>query len=109
VTAFVLALGTFLFATGVSVDASGVGAVPLAIWWVCPFLAYRTLVLTRGGEVVIGLVGVSALVAGLVALYRTDSSTAAIGFFTIPVLLWLVVLGGLVGERFVNVRRDGSA
>lgn len=108
VTAFLLALGTFFLATGESVDARGVEAVPLAMWWASPFLAYRTLVRTRSGQVVIGLVGVFALVAGLLALYRTDSSTAAIGFVTMPMLLWLVVLGGLIAERIVSSLRHRS-
>jgi hypothetical protein len=109
VTAFLLALGTFLLATGESVDARGIGAVPLAMWWASPFLAYRTLVRTRSGQVVIGLVGVVALVTALLALYKSDSSTSAIGFVTIPMLLFLVIGGGLIAERIVSGRSHRSA
>jgi len=109
VAGFVLALGTFSLATGESVDARGVGAVPLAMWWVSPLLAYRILVRSRVGAVAIGLVSMTALAAGLLALYRTESSTAAIGLVTIPMLLWLVVVGALIVERIVRALGHGSA
>jgi hypothetical protein len=89
ILALVAVLTTFLLASGESLDAGGVLAVPLAIWWTSPLVIYFVFCRTRLGSLLIGAAFILIVAALLTALYTDQSSMAAIGLFTIPVLLWL--------------------
>lgn len=56
---------------------------------------------TRIGAIVIGALFFAAVAAFVSALYRGTGSTEAIGFATIPVLLWLGVLVSLAVENLI--------
>lgn len=94
----------FTVAQGATVDARGVVALPLAVWWLLPQGIFLWRCKTRLGAVIIGG-GYSIAVVGLmIGLYRDDSSTAGIGYVTIPLLLWMGVGAGLGLER-VGMKR----
>jgi hypothetical protein len=84
---------TFLLADGESVHGAGWAAVPLAAWWLIPFAigAWGTRSCV-GGLLIEALLSGAAMIS-LVAIYKSDSSTSAVGLFTLPVLL---VMGALV-------------
>jgi len=104
--AVLVTLGTFLMVEGESVNARTPYALLVAAWWVSPLVAYHRGTRTLAGSVVIGGAILAAIVAFLLALYHDDSSTAAIGFFTIPVVLWVGTgLLVVVERRLVRRRR----
>jgi hypothetical protein len=85
-------LGAFLLAVGESVDARGPAALVLAAWWLLPFAIYALGVRTwlwswlGGGLLMIGAA------ASLASIFQSDSSTAGMGFLTVPVLLGSVAV-----------------
>ncbi len=85
-----LVLGFFLF-----VDLGGMVtglihpfSLVAAALWAGPFWLYAFLVRTRTGALITGAVLLAATTGFLVALFRTTHSTAGIGIFTIPTLLY---------------------
>jgi hypothetical protein len=89
----------FGFVEGESVDARGVTALVAVLWWVSPLVVYYAAVRTRIGAIAIGAAYLVAVAFSVVVLYRQESSTAAVGFFAIPLMLWLGVILGLLLER----------
>jgi hypothetical protein len=101
--ACVLALvtGVVLLAEGESVDARGISGLLVVAWWVSPLALYYAQCVTPVGAALLGI-GYLVAVAGLLSsIYRSDSSTAAIGFVAAPMLLWVGVAAGLVAENLV--------
>ena len=106
VLAVVGTLGTFLLIQGETVDARNDPlAVPLAAWWVSALVPYHLASRTLAGSLVIGLGFLVALGAFLSALYLDESSTAALGLLTIPILLWGATLLSVLIERIAVERR----
>lgn len=86
-------------------------AVLIFLLWFGPAALYWLIARTVVGSVLIGLlVGLVAPVL-LRAVIETDSSTAAIGLFTVAVVLWAATIACLVAEAvvttFVRRRREG--
>jgi len=92
-------LAVFVVADGEGVHGAGWAALPLALWWLLPFamgtFASRSFV---GALLIDGVVSI-AIAAGLIAIYSSESSTAAIGLFTLPALAVGLALAGLLIER----------
>ena len=101
VLAALVTLGTFLFFRGKTVDARTPLALPLAGWWISPLLVYHMACRTVLGSLLIGVSFLAALVAFLIVLYGEKSSTAAIGFFTIPMVLWIGMVLAVALERLL--------
>lgn len=56
---------------------------------------------TRTGTLISGLALLGASAVGLLAMYTSTGSTAAIGFLTLPVLFWLLAAALLLGEHLM--------
>lgn len=78
------------------------GALALTVWWTSPLAAYAAKCRTTAGSVVLGVVYVSAAIVFLQAIFASTSSTAAIGLFTVPVLLWGGMVAGLILEALIK-------
>jgi hypothetical protein len=89
----------FGFVQGESVDATGPSAAVAVAWWVSPLAAYFYAVRSRVGAIVIGALYVAAVIVGAMALYASTGSTSAVGFLTIPVVLWSGMIVALVCEN----------
>ena len=88
VGSLVLVLGTFLVAKGTKVNARGLAAVPLAAWWLSPLGLYLGVCRTTAGSWLIGVGFIVAVASFLLVIYKDDSSTAALGLLTVPMMLW---------------------
>jgi len=92
-------LAVFVVADGESVHGAGWAALPLTLWWLLPLavgtLASRSFV---GALLIDGVVS-TVIAAGLIAIYTSESSTAAVGLFTLPALALGLALAGLLIER----------
>ena len=73
--------------------------VVFAVWWFSPLVYYWTRVATLIGAWLLGLayIGVSAWL--LMWIYRSESSTAALGFLFLPPFLWAGMLMGVDIDR----------
>ena len=84
-------------------------ALVLAVWWGIPTALTTFVVRRRAGSSVVIL---SALVASVVAatilviVLRSDSSTAAIGFFTLAPLIWGAPIAVLAIRRWRRVEEQ---
>jgi hypothetical protein len=95
-----VALGVvFGFVDGESVHGGGFGSLVVLAWWLSPLAMYYALCVTRVGAMLVGVAYFVFALALAVAIYRTDSSTAAIGLATVPVGLWVGTAGALAIER----------
>lgn len=76
--------------------------------WAGPFWIYAFLVRTRAGAL-IGGAGLLAATAGfLVAMFRSTGSTAGIGIFTLPMLLYPLAAALLAMDRLLSGWRSGE-
>src|SRR3954451_5242196 len=89
----------FALASGESVDVSGWSAVPLALWWMVPVAIALFAIRSALAAVLVAVVVVVVLAGSLSAIYGSDSSTAAIGFVTAPMLAVAVAASGVVVEQ----------
>ena len=81
-------LATLLLARGRFVQARGPAVILLIAWWLGPVAYYEWRVETLTGAAVIGA---ALLIAGaglLIQIYRSQGSTAAVGLFLGPLLIW---------------------
>lgn len=88
VVAVVVTLGTFLLVGGESVDARSPLALPLQLGGPARLSPTTSPLELLAGSVLICLAFLAAVAAFLVARYRDESSTAAVGLPTIPLRLW---------------------
>jgi hypothetical protein len=82
-------LATFLLARGRFVRVRGPAALALVVWWLSPLAYYDWRVETL---IAAALIGAIVLAAGgflLLQVYRSKGSTAAVGLFIAPILIWL--------------------
>lgn len=77
----------------------------LAAWWVSPLIVYLSFCRTNLGAISIGLGFIGSAGLGLFDLYTSDSSTAALGLFAIPVLLWAGMIVAVLIELAISRRR----
>jgi hypothetical protein len=79
-------------------SGQGLGsALGIVAWWSAPALVlflHRSL----AGTVVTGVALLAASAVALVSIYASTHSTAAIGFYALPVVGWLLVVGLLAAE-----------
>jgi hypothetical protein len=80
---------TFLLARGRFVHVRGPAALALAVWWLSPLAYYDWRVETVIAAALIGAVMLVAGAIGLIQIYRSRGSTAAVGLFIAPVLIWV--------------------
>lgn len=101
--AYIVLVGTWLWAgRGPSIQPLGRGglssATGMVLWWSSPTLTLFFLQ-TRAGT---AFAGTALLLVGGLALdsvYSSTHSTAGIGLFALPALIWLVALASLAAER----------
>lgn len=67
------------------------------IWWTSPTAALF-IHQTRAATIVTGLVLLVATTFGLISIYASTSSTAALGLYTLPVIGWLLAIMLVAGE-----------
>ena len=72
-------------------------AVGVVLWWSSPALVL-IFHQTWAGTLLTGMALLLVSTVALSSIYASSSSTAAIGFFTLPGLGWLIALGLLGGE-----------
>lgn len=72
-------------------------AAGIILWWSSPALVLF-FHQTWAGTLLTGMALLLASSVVLTSIYASSSSTAAIGFFTLPALGWLIALGLLGGE-----------
>ena len=105
---FLLVSAWLLFGQGESIQpASSEGmssAVGVVLWWSSPALVLF-LHQTWAGTLLTGTALLSASTVALISIYASSSSTAAIGFFTLPAVGWLIALG-LLGAEWLLRRRE---
>lgn len=105
-----VALGFFMF-----VDLGGTlnGAIhPWSLFaaaiWAGPLWLYAGLVRTRAGALSGGLVLLAATTGFLIALFRSTGSTAGIGVFTLPMVLYPLAAAVLAADRLLFGQRSGE-
>lgn len=108
VVASAVAFIVFAVVTGESVDARS-AAFPLTAWWVSPLGLYWVLCKTRVTAATVGGAFLVAEAGFLLAVYSDDSSTAAIGFVTIPFLLWIGTALAAGTARVITKRRRAES
>jgi hypothetical protein len=91
---------TLPFAEGESISRGLPPAAALmwAVWWLAPLTLYWYWCRSIAGAAVIGAGYLAGAKMLLDAIYATESSTAAIGFATLPLLLWGGTLLALMVE-----------
>lgn len=100
--AYVLLVGTWLwFGHGPSLQSLGrsdlSSAAAMILWLGCPALTIF-LLQTSVGTIFTGLTLLVANTVALNSIYSSDHSTAGIGLFTLPLLMWLIALALLASE-----------
>lgn len=74
----------------------------LSTWWMILWWSSPALLLfvhrSRVGTLVTGTALLAAGAVGLLTIYTSSGSTAAIGFLTLPVLFWALAAALLLGE-----------
>ena len=78
----------------------------LASWWVAP-AALVALQKHRAWLVTTAAAMLGASAACLFSMYTSESSTAALGFLTVPVLRIAGALGALLAIRLIGAARPG--
>lgn len=76
--------------------------------WAGPLWLYAGLVRTRPGALIGGGSLLAATTGFLVALFRTTGSTAGIGVFTIPMVLYPLAVAVLAVDRLLFAQRSGE-
>jgi hypothetical protein len=82
-------LAIFLLARGRFVRVRGAAAIALVAWWLSPLAYYDWRVETLIAAALIGAVVLAVGGFLLAQIYRSKGSTAAVGLFIAPVLIWL--------------------
>jgi hypothetical protein len=90
---------------GRDVDVGAGSSVLVLAWWWAPFAVNAVGARTRVGVAVTGAVLLGLTPALLVAVLRTESSTAAVGLLTVPACLVVGTVAALVAERAVLARQ----
>jgi hypothetical protein len=94
-----LLIGVFVLAKGENVDARGTTALLAVAWWVSPLGLYYAICITRFGAIAIGGTYLAAVGAFVSAIYNSTGSTAAVGFITVPFVLWVGIVAALIAEN----------
>lgn len=76
--------------------------------WAGPLWLYAGLVRTRAGALSGGVVLLAAITWFLVALFRSTGSTAGIGVFTIPMVLYPLAVAVLAVDRLLFAQHSGE-
>ena len=102
-------IGVGLLANGPNVDLPlSVSTLLVLLWSWGPSLLNLVKARTDGGGALIGVALAIAAPALLWAVIYTDSSTAAIGLATVPVLLWGATGLALMIDITIARRRQGD-
>lgn len=72
----------------------------ILLWWTSPALAIL-LSKTWAGAVFTGVTLLAGSNIALLSIYSSTSSTAAIGFYTLPIVGWLIAIGALLAEQLI--------
>lgn len=105
-----VALGFFMF-----VDLGGTITGTIHPWslvaaaiWAGPLWLHAALVRTRAGALIGGLVLLAATTGFLITLFRSTGSTAGIGVFTLPMVLYPLAAAVLAADRLLFGQSSGE-